>query len=271
MCSTPISSWPSTWSPTWCCAAGAAADDVEIERDVVLEEIAMRDDDPEDTLGDVFLSAMFGEHPVGRPVIGSVESISAMTRAQLHSFHHAPLHAGADGRRGGGKHRPRRGRGAGARALRPAAGSRPNVGAAAQGHRPGAGPSESAAGQPRRGADPSVAGRADAGSALGASLGAVGAQHRARRRAEFASVPTDSGDARAGVLGVFDGGHVLRQRCAVGLRRVPAGAVRRGRPGDHRRAGRRGRATASPRPNAGSPRARCAVGWCSAWRTPDRG
>jgi predicted Zn-dependent peptidase len=64
-----------------------AADDVEIERDVVLEEIAMRDDDPEDTLGDVFLSAMFGSHPVGRPVIGSVESISGMSRNQLHSFH----------------------------------------------------------------------------------------------------------------------------------------------------------------------------------------
>ena len=64
-----------------------AADDVEVERDVVLEEIAMRDDDPEDTVGDVFLSAMFGAHPVGRPVIGSVNSVSAMTRAQLHSFH----------------------------------------------------------------------------------------------------------------------------------------------------------------------------------------
>lgn len=64
-----------------------AAEDVEVERDVVLEEIAMRDDDPEDTLGDVFLSAMFGQHPVGRPVIGSVESISTMTRTQLHSFH----------------------------------------------------------------------------------------------------------------------------------------------------------------------------------------
>jgi predicted Zn-dependent peptidase len=64
-----------------------AAEDVEIERDVVLEEIAMRDDDPEDTLGDLFLTAMFSEHPVGRPVIGSVESISTMTRAQLHSFH----------------------------------------------------------------------------------------------------------------------------------------------------------------------------------------
>jgi predicted Zn-dependent peptidase len=64
-----------------------APEDVEVERDVVLEEIAMRDDDPEDTLGDEFLSAMFGTHPVGRPVIGSVDSITGMTRDQLHSFH----------------------------------------------------------------------------------------------------------------------------------------------------------------------------------------
>ena len=64
-----------------------AADDVEVERDVVLEEIAMRDDDPEDALGDVFLTAMFGEHPVGRPVIGSAESIEKMSRNQLRSFH----------------------------------------------------------------------------------------------------------------------------------------------------------------------------------------
>ncbi|BBX44127.1 pitrilysin family protein [Mycobacterium cookii] len=64
-----------------------AIDDVEVERDVVLEEIAMRDDDPEDALADQFLSAVFGDHPVGRPVIGSVQSVSEMTRAQLHSFH----------------------------------------------------------------------------------------------------------------------------------------------------------------------------------------
>jgi predicted Zn-dependent peptidase len=63
------------------------ADDVELERDVVLEEIAMHDDDPEDALGEEFLSAMFGQHPIGRPVIGSIESISTMTRSQLHSFH----------------------------------------------------------------------------------------------------------------------------------------------------------------------------------------
>lgn len=66
-----------------CCST----DDVELERDVVLEEIAMRDDDPEDALGDVFPSTLFGGHPIGRPVIGTVASVSAMTRAQLHSFH----------------------------------------------------------------------------------------------------------------------------------------------------------------------------------------
>lgn len=64
-----------------------ATEDVELERDVVLEEIAMRDDDPEDALGDMFLGAMFGDHPVGRPVIGTARSVSSMTRAQLHSFH----------------------------------------------------------------------------------------------------------------------------------------------------------------------------------------
>src|SRR3546814_11558519 len=61
--------------------------DVDVERQVVLEEIAMRDDDPEDLLGDAFLTALFGDHPVGRPIIGSVESIESMSRNQLHSFH----------------------------------------------------------------------------------------------------------------------------------------------------------------------------------------
>lgn len=64
-----------------------AVEDVELERDVVLEEIAMRDDDPEDALADMFMTALFGDHPVGRPVIGSVGSVSAMSRSQLHSFH----------------------------------------------------------------------------------------------------------------------------------------------------------------------------------------
>lgn len=62
-------------------------EDVAVERQVVLEEISMRDDDPEDMVGDAFLTALFGDHPVGRPVIGTVESIEGMTAAQLRGFH----------------------------------------------------------------------------------------------------------------------------------------------------------------------------------------
>jgi predicted Zn-dependent peptidase len=67
-------------------AATMSADDVELERAVVLEEIAMRADDPEDLLGEVFDDVLFGDHPLGRPVIGSEESIEAMTRDRLYDF-----------------------------------------------------------------------------------------------------------------------------------------------------------------------------------------
>lgn len=63
------------------------AEDVAVERQVVLEEIAMRDDDPEDMCGDAFLTALFGDHPIGRPVIGSIETIEEMQANQLRSFH----------------------------------------------------------------------------------------------------------------------------------------------------------------------------------------
>ncbi|WP_433760019.1 M16 family metallopeptidase [Nocardia sp. CA-135398] len=63
------------------------AEDVDVERQVVLEEIAMRDDDPEDLVGDAFLSALFGDHPIGRPVIGSIETVEAMNATQLRGFH----------------------------------------------------------------------------------------------------------------------------------------------------------------------------------------
>ena len=60
--------------------------DVELERSVVLEEIAMRDDDPEDLLGELADEALFGAHPLGRPVIGSEESVKRMRRETLHAF-----------------------------------------------------------------------------------------------------------------------------------------------------------------------------------------
>jgi predicted Zn-dependent peptidase len=44
--------------------------DVDPEREVVLEEIAMYEDDPQDTVFDVLGEAVFGTHPLGRPIIG---------------------------------------------------------------------------------------------------------------------------------------------------------------------------------------------------------
>ncbi|MCW2632698.1 MAG: processing peptidase [Pseudonocardia sp.] len=67
-------------------AATLAPDDVELERGVVLEEIAMRDDDPEDLVGEVFDATLFGEHPLGRPVLGTEQSIRGITRGALHGF-----------------------------------------------------------------------------------------------------------------------------------------------------------------------------------------
>jgi predicted Zn-dependent peptidase len=66
--------------------ATMAPADVEVERGVVLEEIAIRDDDPEDLLGELFDEALFGKHPLGRPVIGSEASVQAMSRETLHDF-----------------------------------------------------------------------------------------------------------------------------------------------------------------------------------------
>ncbi len=63
-----------------------ATADVESERGVILEEISMHDDQPDDVVHDAFAAAMFGDHPLGRPVIGTVSSIEAMSRAAVHGY-----------------------------------------------------------------------------------------------------------------------------------------------------------------------------------------
>jgi predicted Zn-dependent peptidase len=57
--------------------------DIEAERDVVLEEIAMNEDDPSDTVHEAFTARLFGDTPLGRPVLGTVASINAMTRDHI--------------------------------------------------------------------------------------------------------------------------------------------------------------------------------------------
>jgi predicted Zn-dependent peptidase len=61
--------------------------DVETERGVILEEIAMHDDEPGDEVHDVFTEAVFGAHPLGRLISGTAASISPMTRSQINGFY----------------------------------------------------------------------------------------------------------------------------------------------------------------------------------------
>ncbi len=57
--------------------------DVEAERTVILEEIGMHNDAPDDVVHDLFAEALLGGHPLGRPVLGTVASIEAMRRAAV--------------------------------------------------------------------------------------------------------------------------------------------------------------------------------------------
>jgi predicted Zn-dependent peptidase len=62
--------------------------EVDAERGVILEEIAMNEDDPSDTVHEAFAAQLFGDSPMGRPILGSVDSINSITRSQI-SEHYA--------------------------------------------------------------------------------------------------------------------------------------------------------------------------------------
>ena len=56
------------------------ATEFENERTVILEELAMNDDDPQDVAHEAFSAAVLGDHPLGRPIGGTEETINAVTR-----------------------------------------------------------------------------------------------------------------------------------------------------------------------------------------------
>ena len=61
--------------------------DVDAERDVVLEEIHMHVDTPDDLVHSVFADAYFAGHPLGREVLGDEQTITAMTRDQVNRYY----------------------------------------------------------------------------------------------------------------------------------------------------------------------------------------
>jgi predicted Zn-dependent peptidase len=61
--------------------------DIDSERQVVIEEIAMYEDEPSDKVHDVLSAAIFGDHPLGRPIIGRADVISSVPVPQIAQWH----------------------------------------------------------------------------------------------------------------------------------------------------------------------------------------
>jgi predicted Zn-dependent peptidase len=69
------------------------AGEFETERGVILEELAMADDDPSDVTSERFFEAVLGEHPLGRPIGGSPQTINAATRDSVMTHYRANYRA----------------------------------------------------------------------------------------------------------------------------------------------------------------------------------
>lgn len=61
--------------------------DIDSERQVVIEEIAMYEDEPSDKVHDVLSGAIFGDHPLGRPIIGTADVISSVPVPAISEWH----------------------------------------------------------------------------------------------------------------------------------------------------------------------------------------
>ncbi|HEY6016546.1 MAG TPA: pitrilysin family protein [Gaiellaceae bacterium] len=71
-----------------------AFDEIDSEREVVLEEIAMYEDTPQELVHDLIAEAVFGTHALGRPVIGTAEVLSSIERRAIQGYHRAMYRPG---------------------------------------------------------------------------------------------------------------------------------------------------------------------------------
>lgn len=63
-------------------------EDVEVERGVILDELAMSEDTPPEVAGEAFARAVFGDEELGRPIGGTKESVQAMTPGKIRELYH---------------------------------------------------------------------------------------------------------------------------------------------------------------------------------------
>lgn len=68
-------------------SAVVSNEEFETERNVVFQEMAMRDDDPQDCAEEAFGSAFWGDHPLGVSILGTKDSMGAITRDQIFNYY----------------------------------------------------------------------------------------------------------------------------------------------------------------------------------------
>lgn len=70
------------------------ADDLKLERKVILEEISMVDDTPDDLVFELHNELMWGDHPYGYSILGTRETVSRLGVRELRELHAAAYHPG---------------------------------------------------------------------------------------------------------------------------------------------------------------------------------
>lgn len=69
-------------------------DDFDMEKNVILEEIGMYEDQPSFSCYDLIMSTHFAGHPLGQSILGTKESITALTSDQMRAYHRSHYHTG---------------------------------------------------------------------------------------------------------------------------------------------------------------------------------
>jgi predicted Zn-dependent peptidase len=71
-----------------------AAHDIERERGVILEEIKIDEDNPDVLVHELFVQSFWKGHPLGKPILGTTETVGRLAQAQLFDYHADRFHAG---------------------------------------------------------------------------------------------------------------------------------------------------------------------------------
>jgi predicted Zn-dependent peptidase len=67
--------------------------DIEMERSVILEEIKMVEDTPDDLVHEIFVTSFWPDHPLGRPILGTEDTVNRLQREQIAAHYAETFHA----------------------------------------------------------------------------------------------------------------------------------------------------------------------------------